>query len=125
MDERREPPSHLGGELCGGEWAGTMRPRRTTSALAYARIRERLRDLLALVLRALVPAKRRIVVALHVALAAAVDVPQLLLRRAVSLLGGIVVGLQRTGPVALLFEPLSVAEARSRDRVDRRLRLLG
>src|ERR1044071_1198363 len=105
-----------------------MRPGRATSALAHARVGERLRHLLALLLRALVPAQRGVVVALHVALAVVVDVPEPLLGRAVAVLGGLVVGLHCAGPVAGALEllPLVVAGGRERRGVHRsRRRLLG
>src|SRR5258705_7439256 len=120
-------------ELCGWGGAGTMRPGRATrdgqtSALAHARVGERLRDLLALLLRALVPAQRGVVVALHVALPVVVDVPEPLLGRAVAALGGLVVGLHGAAPVAAALELLRlvVAGGRERRRIHRgRRRLLG
>src|SRR4051794_10022642 len=89
---------------------------RQTSALAHARVGERLRDLLALLLRALVPAERRVVVALHVALAVVVDLAEALLRRTVAALGGLVVGLHGARPVAAALELLRVVVARRRQR---------
>src|SRR4051812_14077876 len=87
-----------------------------TSALAHARVGERLRDLLALLLRALVPAERSVVVALHVALAVVVDVAEALLGGAVAALGGLVVGLHCARPVAAALELLRVVIARRRER---------
>src|ERR1051325_866622 len=78
-----QPPCSHRVELCGGGGAGPMRPGRATSALAHARVGERLRDLLARLLRALVPAQRSVVVAFHVALPVVVDVAEPLLGRAV------------------------------------------
>src|SRR5687768_3408567 len=62
---------------------------------AHAGIRERQRDFLALLARALIPAQRGLVVALDVALAVAVDVAEPLLRRPMAARRGLVVGLHR------------------------------
>src|SRR3954454_9871019 len=112
-----QPPCSHRVELCGCGWAGTMQPGRATrdgqtSALAHARVGERLRDLLALLLRALVPAQRSVVVALNVALAVVVDLPEALLRRAVAALRGLMVGLHRARPVAAALELLRLVVAR-------------
>src|SRR6476660_9608277 len=111
-----QPPCSHRVELCGCGGAGTMRPGRASSALAHARVGERLRDLLALLLRALVPAQRSVVVALHVALPIVIDVPEPLLGRAVAALGGLGVGLHGAVPVAAALEllPLVVAGGRQR-----------
>src|SRR3954454_4658404 len=116
-----QPPCSHRVELCGRGGAGTMRPGRATgdgqtSALAHAWVGERLRDLLALLLRALVPAERSVVVALHVALAVVVDVAEALLGRPMAALGGFVVGLHRARPVAAALELLRVVVARRRGR---------